>query len=160
MTLSRTLSEKLSVSRLLTVWLAAVLLCSGWAATDALSAEPDPAVYYGWLDAYQNPGAATPPAPLPDTLPADQQAPDLDVAGSEEPLVAQAEAGQGLKRERVNFLRADGRHVSSLGCYYHRSYYSHLPMFQDGAYTLPGSLDVAEPYQKLSRQAISSPAVP
>lgn len=137
-----TLSKKLSVSRVLTVWLAAVLLCSGWAATDALAAEPDPSVYYGWLDAYQNPGVATPPAPLPNTLPADQQGPDLDVAESEEPLVAPAEAGQGL------------------GCYYHRSYYSHLPMFRDGAYTLPGSLDVAEPYQKLSRQAISSPAAP
>lgn len=137
-----TLAKKLSVSRVLAVWMATVLLCSGSAATDVLSAEPDPSVYYGWLDAYQNPGGATPPAPLPGTLPADQQVPDLDVAGSEEPLVAQAEAGQGL------------------GCYYHRSYYSHLPMFQDGAYTLPGSLDVAEPYQKLSRQAISSPAAP
>lgn len=155
-----TLSKTLSVSRVLTVWLAAVLLGAGWGTPDALSAEPDPAVYYGWLDAYQNPGAATPPAPLPGTLPADQQVPDLAAAGSEEPLVAQAEAGQGLKRKRVNFLRADGRHVSSLGCYYHRSYYSHLPLFQDGAYTLPGSLDVAEPYQQLSRQAISSPAGP
>ena len=142
-----TLSRTLSVSRVLTVWLATVLLCSGWAATDALSAEPDPSVYYGWLDAYQNPGVATPPAPLPDTLPADQQAPDLDAAGPEEPSVAQAEAGQGQLPQ-------------SRGCYYHRSYYSHLPMFQDGAYTLPGSLDVAEPYQKLSRQAISSPAAP
>ena len=155
-----TLSKTLSVSRVLTVWLAAVLLGAGWGTPDALSAEPDPSVYYGWLDAYQNPGAATPPAPLPDTLPADQQVPDLAAAGSEEPLVAQAAAGQGLKRKRVNFLRADGRHVSSLGCYYHRSYYSHLPLFQDGAYTLPGSLDVAEPYQQLSRQAISSPAGP
>ncbi|MCE2486546.1 MAG: hypothetical protein J4F42_13610 [Desulfurellaceae bacterium] len=155
-----TLSKTLSVSRVLTVWLAAVLLGAGWGTPAALSAEPDPAVYYGWLDAYQNPGAATPPVPLPDTLPADQQVPDSAAAGSEEPLVAQAEAGQGLKRKRVNFLRADGRHVSSLGCYYHRSYYSHLPLFQDGAYTLPGSLDVAEPYQQLSRQAISSPAGP
>ena len=108
-TLSRTLSKKLSVSRLLTVGLAAVLLCSGWAATDALSAEPDPAVYYGWLDAYQNPGATTPPAPLPDTLPADQQASDLDAAGSEEPLVAQAEADQGLKRATCQLPHSRGK---------------------------------------------------
>ena len=137
-----TLSKKLSVSRVLTVWMATILLCSGWAATDALSAEPDPSVYYGWLDAYQNPGVATPSAPLPDTLPADQHLPDSAAAGHVEPPAVQVDAGQGL------------------GCYYHRSYYSHLPMFQDGAYTLPGSLDVAEPYQKLSRQAISSPAAP
>lgn len=32
-----------------------------------------------------------------------------------------------------------------LGCYYHRSYYSHLPLFQKGSYALPGSLAVAEP---------------
>ena len=47
-----------------------------------------------------------------------------------------------------------------LGCYYHRSYYSHLPMFKAGAYHLPGSLDVAEPYQKASSTALSSPSPP
>lgn len=33
------------------------------------------------------------------------------------------------------------------GCFYHQGRYSHLPLFKDGVYTLPGSLDVSEPYQ-------------
>jgi hypothetical protein len=35
-----------------------------------------------------------------------------------------------------------------LGCFYHQGYYSHLPLFKDGVYTLPGSRDVSEPYQR------------
>jgi hypothetical protein len=34
-----------------------------------------------------------------------------------------------------------------LGCFYHQGYYSHLPLFKDGSYTLPGSHEVAEPYR-------------
>lgn len=35
-----------------------------------------------------------------------------------------------------------------LGCFYHQGYYSHLPLFKDGGYTLPGSRDVSELYQR------------
>lgn len=48
-----------------------------------------------------------------------------------------------------------------LGCFYHQGYYSHLPLFKDGVYTLPGSRDVSEPYQRpltpsLSRSSSAS----
>jgi hypothetical protein len=44
-----------------------------------------------------------------------------------------------------------------LGCYYHRSYYSHLPLFKNGSYHLPGSLAVAEPAQVLPQETPSAP---
>ncbi|MCS6927633.1 MAG: hypothetical protein NZ578_17215 [Candidatus Binatia bacterium] len=43
-----------------------------------------------------------------------------------------------------------------LGCYYHRSYYSHLPLFQKGSYLLPGSLAVAEPAHVMPQGAATA----
>lgn len=128
----------------------------------AADESPDVSAYYGWLDKYQNPEKqsviatsqqrersfqeATPSdTPVQHVVPSDTDStPGESTAESTsaEVVFEQAEAGEGL------------------GCYYHRSYYSHLPMFKEGAYHLPGSLDVAEPYQKTSSHAISSPATP
>ncbi len=118
----------------------------------------DVSAYYGWLDKYQNPHQHVAASHRPRILPqnstsADTSSPDAQTAAASIPnavspavnandVVFGAEAGEGL------------------GCYYHRSYYSHLPMFKAGAYHLPGSLDVAEPYQKTSSTALSSPSPP
>lgn len=44
-----------------------------------------------------------------------------------------------------------------LGCFYHQGYYSHLPLFKDGVYTLPGSREVSEPYRR-PMTPLSTPA--
>ena len=140
----------------------AVLLClsissggSGWCPTvlaeDSQASQGKVPAFYNWLEKYQNPAqpvssvpqrmenlesqqytnAAEPPSPP-------VEAPPLLLGGATET----AEPGEGL------------------GCFYHRSYYSHLPLFQNGTYTLPGSLDVAEPYQKPSRSVLAPTAAP
>jgi hypothetical protein len=154
----------LSFSRVLDVWMAGILICSLWGGAAALSADgsTDASVYYGWLDTYQNPSQQVPaipqphllptPPPFSETLPADQQTPAARAPDS-------APAGPGeLRADEIVFDHAEAG--QGLGCYYHRSYYSHLPMFKEGAYNLPGSLDVAEPYQKTSSNAVSSPSTP
>jgi hypothetical protein len=37
---------------------------------------------------------------------------------------------------------------TSLGCFYHRDYYTHLPMFQGDNFDLPGSYEASEVYWK------------
>src|SRR5262245_10613332 len=41
-----------------------------------------------------------------------------------------------------------GKFERSLGCFYHRAYYSHLPMFEKSNYQLPGMADASEVYWK------------
>lgn len=144
-------------------WIAGILISPLWAVADAMGADDpiDPAAYYGWLDKYQNPEKQPVIAPAHKAESASQQ-----TAPSESPVPPRAAAvlphTDGAPEEsqagEVVFEQAEAG--EGLGCYYHRSYYSHLPMFKEGAYHLPGSLDVAEPYQKASSNVISSPAAP
>jgi hypothetical protein len=118
------------------------------------AAPPAPA-FYGWLEKYQNPTidrtiqkvqpqtAAQPttntaPITLPSSWEKTVETPDAALNGQV------AGPGEGL------------------GCYYHRSYYSHLPLFnRKGDYTLHGNIDVAEPYHQPSDQvSAASPAAP
>ena len=123
------------------------------------STAPKAAAYYGWLDKFENPShrPLTPPRKnsahtSPEKLPAEpaaqpeiasvKQAPatqDANAAGSAMSAEETAEPGEGL------------------GCYYHRAYYSHLPMFKDDVYSLRGSFDVAETFHKPSEDVISLP---
>ncbi len=121
---------------------------------------PKASAYYGWLDKFENPshrpltptrknGADTlaeksqaEPAAQPDiasvkTLPSTESG----SAALSDPIVEEetAEPGEGL------------------GCYYHRAYYSHLPMFKDDLYSLRGSFDVAETFHKPSEDVVSVP---
>jgi len=103
--------------------------------------------FYQWLDKYQNPtvqtharkpiqsvnavakeenGAAGQPS---NNTPADNLSVPLETPAFVDTSYEVVEPGEGL------------------GCFYHRSYYSHLPLFKDSAYHLAGSLAVAEPAQ-------------
>lgn len=149
---------KLSFSRVLAGWLAGLLICLLWGAGDALAdRSTDASVYYGWLDTYQNPGQQVPASPKPQVLPN----PVFETLPQTPTALAPDSAPSGPEELRVNEIVFDHAEAGQgLGCYYHRSYYSHLPMFKEGAYHLPGSLDVAEPYQKTSSNAVSSPSTP
>jgi hypothetical protein len=139
----------------------ALLLCfalygvsSTTAFADTLPAPTAPD-FYQWLDKYQNPTVhpqshqpiqqPTAVAPegdhetiqLADT-PADNLSWSLDSSALVDTSYEVVEPGEGL------------------GCFYHRSYYSHLPLFKGSAYNLAGSLAVAEPAQVPA----SFPAVP
>jgi hypothetical protein len=144
----------------------ATLLCLTFlgvtGSTLAVKAE-DPAVsssavpaFYNWLEKYQNPAAEYPgqnaqphtSQPMQPTQSA-QSANDVvlqngaaTLPSSWTSLAETANADQGSR------VVGPGE---GLGCYYHRSYYSHLPLFnKTGNYTLRGDLDVSEPYHQPS----------
>lgn len=130
-------------------------------ATPARNAE-HPAQYYGWLDKFENPSA------VPSSQPRVTQ-PRSDG----EHAVAATDATTPTRQNAAVSSNDDVHSVAApadmvfeentaepgegLGCYYHRAYYSHLPMFKDDVYSLRGSFDVAETYRKPSDDVVSSP---
>ena len=128
-------------------------------------AEPQPtaskaAAYYGWLDKFENP-SHRPVTPAQknaaDTLTEKSQAEQAvqpDIASVKTP--PSTESGSAAVSDAIaeEETAAPGE---GLGCYYHRAYYSHLPMFKDDVYSLRGSFDVAETFHKPSEDVISVP---
>ncbi len=111
------------------------------------SAAPNIPDYYGWLEKYQNPAQTR-----------QAEAAAADVAGVElehRPRPPASRSATGVSDLALETLGGDPSATGEplgpgegLSCYYHRAYYSHLPLFKDGAYTLHGSLSVAEPYHQ------------
>ena len=138
---------------------------SGWCPTvlaeDAHASQGKVPAFYNWLEKYQNP---TSPAgvqhPAQQVSIAPQRTENLESQqhpdAMEPPSSVQAEAPSPL----VDSATETAEPGEGLGCFYHRSYYSHLPLFQNGTYKLPGSLDVAEPYRKPSSSVFSPSAAP
>lgn len=120
---------------------------------------PKAAAYYGWLDKFENPSHRPTPVQKSgvDALPGKgqtEQAAQHDIASVETPPPAESGSvavPDALVEEET---AAPGE---GLGCYYHRAYYSHLPMFKDDVYSLRGSFDVAETFHKPSEDVISVP---
>ena len=121
---------------------------------------PEAAAYYGWLDKFENPShrSLTPTQKksahtLTEKGQAEQAA-QHDIASVETP--PSTESGDGVVPDAIaeEETAAPGE---GLGCYYHRAYYSHLPMFKDDVYSLRGSFDVAETFHKPSEDVISVP---
>lgn len=133
--------------------------------TPALAEDPQAAqqtvpAFYNWLEKYQHP-----------TLRPGPQNPSQQVSITPtrtENLESQQNANTvetpSLPIEPPALLVGGATETAEpgegLGCFYHRAYYSHLPLFKNGTYTLPGSLDVAEPYQKPSRSVFAPSAAP
>lgn len=116
-------------------------------AEDPSASSSSAPAFYGWLEKYQNP---TVEHPVQNAQPRVSQ-PTSDVVrlpsatslpSSWTPLLEIANTDQGEQ------VVGPGE---GLGCYYHRSYYSHLPLFnKNGNYSLRGDIDVAEPYHQSS----------
>jgi len=120
---------------------------------------PKAAAYYGWLDKFENPSHR--PTPIQksgvDTLTEKgqaEQAAQHDIASVTTPSSAESGGGAVPDASVEEETAAPGE---GLGCYYHRAYYSHLPMFKDDVYSLRGSFDVAETFHKPSEDVISVP---
>lgn len=121
-----------------------------------------PAQYYGWLDKFENPSAVSSPRPR-----STQPRSDGEQAGAATnaptPTRQNATASSnddvqpGAAPADIVFEENTAEPGEGLGCYYHRAYYSHLPMFKDDVYSLRGSFDVAETYRKPSDAVVSSP---
>ena len=120
---------------------------------------PKAAAYYGWLDKFEN------PSHRPMTPPRKNKASTLTEKDQAEPA-AQPEIASVKQAPVTQDANAAGSAMSAeetaepgegLGCYYHRAYYSHLPMFKDDVYSLRGSFDVAETFHKPSEDVISLP---
>ncbi len=116
--------------------------------------------YYGWLDKFENP-SHRPLTPTrknnADTLTEKshaEQAARPDIASVKTP--PSTESGSAAVSDAIveEETAAPGE---GLGCYYHRAYYSHLPMFKDDVYSLRGSFDVAETFHKPSEDVVSVP---
>lgn len=114
--------------------------------------------FYTWLDKYQNPNAASATAfvsPAPRTT-SHQETISASSLVTALPSSWEA-ASDGAPSQSGASVVGPGE---GLGCYYHRSYYSHLPLFNtDGNYTLRGDVNVAEPYHQPSdRVSAASPS--
>ena len=150
------------MKHILTIVLSLGLVC---VAADIRAEEPQPtapkaAAYYGWLDKFENP-SHRPLTPTQknnaDTLTekgqAEQAAPH-DLASVKTP--PSTESGS-VSLSEVSVEEETAEPGEGLGCYYHRAYYSHLPMFKDDVYSLRGSFDVAETFHKPSEDVVSVP---
>ena len=118
---------------------------------------PKATAYYGWLDKFENPSHRPVQKSGVDTLTETgqaEQAEQHDSALVETPPSAEdgSVAVSDASVEEETAAPGEG-----LGCYYHRAYYSHLPMFKDDVYSLRGSFDVAETFHKPSEDVISVP---
>ena len=107
---------------------------------------PQAAAYYGWLDKFEN------PSHQPTTPTRKTDAHTLTEKGQAEQAEQHDLASSDAGVEEETAAPGEG-----LGCYYHRAYYSHLPMFKDDVYSLRGSFDVAETFHKPSEDVISVP---
>lgn len=118
--------------------------------------------YYGWLDKFENP-----PRPQDARAASKKQSSQsgseqtVPIATTQTDVKPEASpAADAVAKSSVSevvFEADTAEPGQGLGCYYHRAYYSHLPMFQDGVYSLRGSYDVAETYHKPSEEVVSSP---
>jgi hypothetical protein len=149
----------------------AVLLClvilgiSGWRiaalAEDAQASPAQVPAFYNWLEKYQNPpphlGPQSPAQQVSAVARPQESVESRQHANAAEPPSVPVEAPPLLTIDGATETAEPGE---GLGCFYHRAYYSHLPLFTNGTYTLPGSLDVAEPYQKPSRSVFAPSAAP
>ena len=120
---------------------------------------PKATAYYGWLDKFENPSHQPAPTQKSDARPLTEkgqaeQAAQHDIASVK--TSPSAESGSVAVSDALveEETAAPGE---GLGCYYHRAYYSHLPMFKDDVYSLRGSFDVAETFHKPSEDVISVP---
>lgn len=111
------------------------------------------AQYYGWLDEFEQPSQPTPAASSVPRVPGQPERHVAAPVGSPSPDGPPSETAAS----NVVFEESTAAPGEGLGCYYHRAYYSHLPMFKDGVYSLRGSFDVAETYRKPSDDVVSSP---
>ena len=151
-----------SMKNILTVVVSLGVLCVAGdlrAEGESQPTAPKAAAYYGWLDKFENPS----PRPTPtrknnaDTLTEKgqaEQAVQHDIASVKAPSSAERGGGAVPDASVEEETAAPGE---GLGCYYHRAYYSHLPMFKDDVYSLRGSFDVAETFHKPSEDVISVP---
>ena len=121
------------------------------------------ASYYGWLDRFENPTHKT-ATPIPQNLqpavrknPVGQRQRQEDAVLKRAPSVDESLASEENTVAGVVFEEDATEPGEGLGCYYHRAYYSHLPMFKDDVYSLRGSFDVAETFHKPSEEVVSSP---
>ena len=123
--------------------------------------------YYGWLDKFENPShqPSQPTQPLLPVQPknAEAQAENPSVKQATQQNVASVQPASGNMEDAgidvsdVIFENDTAEPGKGLGCYYHRAYYSHLPLFKDDSYSLRGAFDVAETYHKPSQDIVSSP---
>ena len=124
-------------------------------------------LYYGWLDKFSNPSHQPSPFTLPQ-LPVKQENADASAEGPSPRQAAQRNVASiqsasgsresvGIDVSDVIFENDTAEPGKGLGCYYHRAYYSHLPLFNDDSYSLRGAFDVAETYHKPSQDIVSSP---
>ena len=120
---------------------------------------PKATAYYGWLDKFENPSHRPAPTQKSDARTLTEkgqaeQAAQHDIASVR--TSPSAESGSVAVSDALveEETAAPGE---GLGCYYHRAYYSHLPMFKDDVYSLRGSFDVAETFHKPSEDVISVP---
>ena len=118
------------------------------------------ASYYGWLDKFENP-ARQPIASAQQnshTVLTEKNVSDASVqpeTASGEQLTS-SEEGNEANVSEIAFEEDTTEPGEGLGCYYHRAYYSHLPMFKDDVYSLRGSFDVSETFNKPSEEIVSS----
>ena len=128
--------------------------------------------YYGWLDKFENPShqpkrLAQPPLPVQQRNaaasaknPSRNQSAQENAASVPPASGSTEDAGVDVSDvvlEDVVFENDTAEPGKGLGCYYHRAYYSHLPLFKDDSYSLRGAFDVAETYHKPSKDIVSSP---
>jgi len=123
--------------------------------------------YYGWLDKFENPSYQPTPftqsqlpverntADASGDNPRPQQAARQNLASGQRASVSGQSAG--IDVSDAIFENNTAEPGKGLGCYYHRAYYSHLPLFKDDSYSLRGAFDVAETYHKPSQDIVSSP---
>jgi hypothetical protein len=102
--------------------------------------------FYQWLDRYQNPAVHR------QTHQPIQQPTAVSIASDRETIQPTSTLAENLSFPFDSPALVDTSYDvvdpgEGLGCFYHRSYYSHLPFFKGSAYNLAGSLAVAEPAQ-------------
>ncbi len=134
--------------------------------------EPQPtehkaSAYYGWLNKFENPShqPMTPAITPIQKNAADTLTEKNHAEQAEQPDIASVKTAPSTESGSVAVSDAIVEEETAepgegLGCYYHRAYYSHLPMFKDDVYSLRGSFDVAETFHKPSEDVISVPPDP
>lgn len=165
-----------SVAKKAFVTACGVALCLGsgrlYAEESAQIVQDKSRSYYGWLDKFENP-SHQPSQPTQSLVPFQPKNADAPAENPSGGLSAQQNAAgvqpasgsiddagvdvSDVVLEDVVFENDTAEPGKGLGCYYHRAYYSHLPLFKDDSYSLRGAFDVAETYHKPSQDIVSSP---
>jgi hypothetical protein len=143
---------KMTVALLLCLAFCGVRSTTAFADTLPAPTAPD---FYQWLDKYQNPTVhpqAHQPIQQPTAVAPEGDRETIQLTGSPADNLSLPLASPDLVDTFYEVVEPG----EGLGCFYHRSYYSHLPLFKGSAYNLAGSLAVAEPAQVPA----SLPAVP